>query len=220
MKNSNSRNVILLALCQAIGMCGPSIVVLLSGIISEDIAPNPALATLPSSLGVVSMALTSIPGALLMRRIGRRKGFMLAAAVAAIGAVLATVAVMQRSFPLLCLAVFFIGQNNAFVLQYRFAAAESVEPQHSGRAVSLVLLGGILAGYLGPQIGNSAKGLLPTLYAGPFAVLAGLYILAIGILFFLRDVLPPKEAEASSGRPLGEIQISKLPYWRALLPMG
>jgi predicted MFS family arabinose efflux permease len=203
--NMRSRNVFLLALCQAIGMCGPSIIVLLSGIISEDIAPNPALATLPSSLGVVSMALTSIPGALLMRRIGRRKGFMFAAGVAAIGAVLATVAVMQHSFALLCLAVFFIGQNNAFVLQYRFAAAESVEPQHSGRAVSLVLLGGILAGYLGPQIGNSAKGLLPTLYAGPFAVLAGLYILAIGILFFLRDVLPPKQAEASSGRPLGEI---------------
>lgn len=200
-----SRNVLLLALCQAIGMCGPSIVVLLSGIIGEDLAPTPALATLPSSLGVLSMALTSIPGALLMRRIGRRKGFMLAAAIASAGAVLAMLAINQRSFPLLCLAVFLIGQNNAFVLQYRFAAAESVEPQHSGRAVSLVLLGGILAGFIGPAIGDKAQDLLPTLYAGPFAVLAALYALAIVILFFLRDVLPPKETETVAGRPLGAI---------------
>jgi len=200
-----SRNVFLLALSQALGMSGPSIVVLLSGIIGADLAPNPSLATLPISLGVVSMALTSIPGALLMRRIGRRNGFVLGALVAASGALLAALAISQRNFALFCLAIFLIGQNNAFVLQYRFAAAESVEPSHSGRAVSFVLLGGILAGFLGPEIGKRAQAWLPAgLYTGSFVALAILYAIAIVILFFLRDIRPPKVGEVA-GRPLSVI---------------
>jgi MFS family permease len=201
-----SRNVFLLALCQAIGMCGPSIVVLLGGIIGRELAPSASLATLPNSLAVVSTALVSIPSALLMRRIGRRYGFLLAVTVAAAGALLAAYAVAQGSFVLFCLAVFLIGQNNAFVLQYRFAAAESVEPQFSGRAVSFVLLGGILAGYLGPQIGNKAQDWLPTgLYTGSFVALAILYALAILILFFLKDIKAPDLLGQAAGRPLKQI---------------
>jgi MFS family permease len=200
-----SRNVILLAFCQALGMSGPTIVVLLSGIIGADIAPNPSLATLPISLGVVSMALASIPGAPLMRRIGRKRGFIIAALIAAAGALLAALAISQRNFPLFCLAIFLIGQNNAFVLQYRFAAAESVDQNRAGRAVSLVLVGGILAGFIGPEVAKRTQGLLPGLYAGSFAALAVLYLIAIAILLFLQDVRPAKSEIIGSGRPLGEI---------------
>jgi MFS family permease len=201
-----SRNVFLLALCQAIGMCGPSIVILLGGIIGGELAPNASLATLPNSLAVVSTALVSIPSALLMRRIGRRYGFMLAVTVAMTGALLAAYAIAEKNFVLFCMAVFLIGQNNAFVLQYRFAAAESVEPQFSGRAVSFVLLGGVLAGYLGPQVGNKAQDWLPAgLYTGSFVALAILYGVALLILFFLRDIKAADVLGAAEGRPLRQI---------------
>lgn len=200
-----SRNVILLALSQALSASGASVVVLLGGIVGEGIAPNPRLATLPSSLAVVSMALTIIPATMLMRRIGRRAGFMLSALTAAFGMALAAVAVLQGSFMLLCLGVVLIGQNSAFGLQYRFAATESVPPEQSGRAVSLVLLGGILAGFLGPQIAKAAKDLLPALYAGSFVAPIGLYILAIGLLTFYRDTAMQQTTARNAGRPLAEI---------------
>lgn len=200
-----SRNVLLLALCQALCLAGPSAVVLMSGIVGADLAPNPALATLPISLGVVSTALASIPGALLMRRIGRRAGFILGALIAGAGALLAVAAITQRSFPLFCLAVFLIGQNSAFVLQYRFAATESVDASQSGRAVSLVLLGGILAGFIGPEVAKRSVSWLPTLYAGSFASLTILYAFAIVIMLFLQDMRPAKSISEIAGRPLGKI---------------
>ncbi|MCL4258645.1 MAG: MFS transporter [Anaerolineales bacterium] len=204
-----SRNVFVLALLQAIGMCGGSIVVLLTGIIGEGIAPAPQLATLPNSLGVVSTALFSIPAALLMRRIGRKAGFMLSLVVALAGAALAALAVSRGDFVLLCAAVFLMGQHSAFVLQYRFAATESVPAALSGRAVSLVLVGGILAGILGPEIAKRAQDALPVLYAGSFAALAGLYVLGLLLVLLYRNTSAHADEDAGDAqqpeRPLGEI---------------
>lgn len=204
-----SRNVLVLALLQAIGMCGGSIVVLLTGIIGEGIAPAPQLATLPNSLGVVSTALFSIPAALLMRRIGRKAGFMLSLLVALAGAALAALAVSRGDFVLLCAAVFLMGQHSAFVLQYRFAATESVPAALSGRAVSLVLVGGILAGILGPEIAKRAQDALPVLYAGSFAALAGLYVLGLLLVLLYRNTSAHANEDAADAqqpeRPLGEI---------------
>lgn len=211
-----SRNVFLLAICQAIGMAGPSTVVLLVGIIGAEIAPRPSLATLPISLGVVSTAIFSIPAALLMRSIGRKRGFMLGFAIAIVGAILAAAAITQRNFVLLCVAVFLIGQNNAFILQYRFAASESVDAQHSGRAVSTVLLGGIMAGYLGPEVARRTQALLPTQYAGSFVSLTVLYGIALFILLFMHDIRAPKTSIETSGRPLPQI-VGQPTYLIALL---
>ena len=200
-----SRNVFLLALGQALGMAGPGTVVLLGGIVGADLAPNPGLATLPASLGIVSMALMSIPGALLMRAIGRKRGFILGNLIASSGAMLAAYAVTQANFVLFCLAIVLVGQNGAFILQYRFAAAESVEPAHAGRAISFVLVGGILAGYLGPEIAQQTQNWLPAQYAGSFVALAILYAIAILVITLLDDIRAPKLDGESAGRPLTAI---------------
>lgn len=216
-----SRNVFLLALLQAIGMCGGSIVILLTGIIGEGIAPTPQLATLPNSLGVVSTALFSIPAALLMRRIGRKRGFMLSLLIALVGAGVAALAVSRADFLLLCLATFLIGQHSAFVLQYRFAATESVPSQHSGRAISLVLVGGILAGFLGPEIAKRAQHLLPELYAGSFVALAGLYLLGLALVQLYQNTNTETSEDTSSQepeRPLGEI--ARQPHFQVALLAG
>ncbi|HLD94320.1 MAG TPA: MFS transporter [Anaerolineales bacterium] len=200
-----SRNVFLLALGQALGMAGPGTVVLLGGIIGADLAPNPSLATLPASLGIVSMALMSIPGALLMRAIGRKRGFILGNLIAASGALLAAFAITQQSFVLFCVAIILVGQNGAFILQYRFAAAESVESAYAGRAISLVLVGGILAGYLGPEIAQRAQSWLPTQYTGSFVALAILYGFAILIITLMRDIRAPKLDGEPKGRQLSAL---------------
>lgn len=191
------RNLSVLALGTLLSISGASIVALTAGIIGAQLAPSLTWATLPASLMVVGLALMTIPAALIMKRIGRRKGFILSAVLAGLSALLAAYAIALGSFALFCLAVLLIGTNSAFSQQYRFAAAESVETRFAGRAVSFLLLSGVVAGFVGPEIAKQTKDLLPVAYSGSYVALAVLYALVIGILLFMRDVEPhPAGTEA------------------------
>ncbi len=155
---------------------------------------------------VIGLALNTLPAAFLMRRFGRKPGFIGAALMAGIAALLASYAVQQNSFALLCIATFFIGSHGAFVQQYRFAATESVEPERSGRAVSFVLLGGIAAGFMGPEIAVRASELFSgALYMGSFVAMTGLYLLTAFVLLFYREVGKVKLGIGAEGRTLREV---------------
>ena len=200
------RNVIILSICQAIGLTGISAIVLLGGIIGTEIAPTPAWATLPVSISVVGVALSTIPAALLMKRVGRRKGFATGAALAVCAALLAAYAVAQGNFALFCAGAFFVGVNGAFVQQYRFAAGESVGEAYTSRAVSLVLLGGITAGFLGPELAQQAREWLPAgLYVGSFVAVAVLYaVAAVILLIFFQNVQVQEDGPYSLTRSAAE----------------
>ena len=71
-----------------------------------ELAPFQAIATLPLSLSVLGVALTSIPAALLMQRIGRKPAFIGSAVVAMLAALLCAVSVAARSFGGLCISGF------------------------------------------------------------------------------------------------------------------
>lgn len=207
----NTRNIAILSLCQVIHVSGAATVVLLGGIIGADLAPSPAWATLPVTFSVIGNAMATVPAALLMRRVGRRAGFAAAAVTSIFACLLAALAVSEAQFALFCLATLLIGINGAFVQQYRFAASESVESAYAGRAVSLVLMGGIAAGFLGPEIARRTRDLLPaTPYAGSFVSIAALYGLAALLLLFFHDVRaqtshvdgPERPLRAVVGQPL------------------
>src|SRR5690606_5655343 len=91
-------NILLLATCQLISATGSIVVVTLGGIIGARLASNPALATLPISIMVVTVASATIPATMLMRAIGRRRGFMLASLSAAAAVLLAIFALTASSF--------------------------------------------------------------------------------------------------------------------------
>ncbi|MDX1663905.1 MAG: MFS transporter [Candidatus Promineifilaceae bacterium] len=197
------RNIIILSFCQALGLAGVSAVVLLGGLVGTDLAPTEALATLPVALLVVGTAISAVPAALLMRRVGRRAGFVFAALVASVAGFTAAAAVIAANFLLFCAAALLVGVNAAFIQQYRFAASESVAPIYVGRAVSLVLLGGIIAGYFGPELARSLSDALPAaLYSGSFVGVGVLYAVAAVLLLFIRDVEPPDPREMGGERPL------------------
>ena len=188
-------------------MSGPPIVVLLGGILGVEFAPSPSFSTLPVSLLIVGVACATIPSSLLMRKIGRRKGFILGSLVATIAALIAAIAVYRSNFALFCTATLFIGASGAFVQQYRFAAAETVSPKFAGRAVSFLMVSGIIAAFLGPQIANLTQDSLPMgLYIGSFVALAGLYFLVFVIMvLFYRDDIPVHLGLQGLSRPLSRI---------------
>jgi len=139
----------MLAAAQMLGSSGLTVTVILGGIIAADIAPRPSLATVPISIAIVATALTTIPASMLMRRIGRRAGFIFGAAVGLVGGLVASLAVIHASFVLFCAATVLLGSSMAFTQQYRFAAAESAPPERLSQAISYVLIGSLGAAISG-----------------------------------------------------------------------
>jgi MFS family permease len=194
------RNVAVLGIAQALAASGGPLVTLAGGIVGQSLAPSPMLATLPITMLVVGLAAAAMPVALLIRRVGRRAGFMTGAAVSAAGALVAARATAVESFPLFCAATFLMGAAGACVQQYRFAAAESVDAKHTGRAVSLVLVGGIIAGALGPEIGRRGRMLFNAEFSGAFVVVAIVQLAALALLTNLR--MPQAAADVGPRTPV------------------
>lgn len=202
-----NRNLAVLFIAQLFAVCASMVMVTLGGIIGTRLATLASLATLPVSLMVVGTALGTIPAALLMRRIGRRHGFMAGALTGATGIGLASVGLINQSFATFCAGVGMFGLNLAFVQQYRFAAAESVTPDRVGGAVSLVLLGSIGGALIGPELVHAGRHwIADTEYAGTLLALAGLQLAAALLLILFRNQMPvathPTERTA---RPLRQV---------------
>ena len=74
----------------------------------------------------------------------------------------------------------------AFIHQYRFAAAESVEKEQAPRAISILLLAGIVSAFIGISLANTKNFIPNYLYAGSYLALAFLTIMPAIFLSFLK----------------------------------
>ena len=182
------------------------LIVLVGGLSGLVLAPDPSLATLPVALNVVGMGLCTYPASSLMRRIGRRAGFVLASAVAGLAAVAAAFSIMAGSFAGLCIACAVLGANQAFVHQYRFAAAENVSPSRVSQAISLLLFVSLVSALAGPELGRHGRDWIADApYAGAFFGLAAVHILAALLLAGYRDADMEEKTNDGLERPLGRI---------------
>ena len=198
--------LIVLTMAQCLAQTGAPMLVLLGGIIGATLAPSSDLATLPLALMIVGTAATTVPASLLMRRFGRKPGFIFAAGYASLGGLLAAYAVTNEHFPLFCCATFLIGSHNAFIQQYRFALAEVVPAEKLGRSLSVLMLAGVVAAYIGPELATQLKHVSGmALYAGSFIGLSFFMLAAMTVLFFYRPGKKPVAVKGQSGRPLLEI---------------
>lgn len=192
-------------LAYALMMAGSSLMVLIAGIIGTRFAPSPGLATLPVALTIVGLALSTLPTGKLLNRFGRRKVFVGNGFVAVFGALLAAWSLSNSNFILFCTAAMLIGWSAAAGHQYRFAAMESVPPELASRATSLLLLGGILAAVVGPEVAIRGQFLLAVDFAGSYVLLAGVYALGIVLVSFHSETRSYTGKLQFSGRPLSEI---------------
>jgi MFS family permease len=190
------RNVTILAAAQALAASAGPLVVLAGGIVGESLAPSPVLATLPITALVIGLASATVPTSMLIRRIGRRATFVMGAAMSVAAALVAARATATGHFAWFCAATFLMGAAGASVQQYRFAAAESVDARHTGRAVSFVLAGGIIAGALGPEIGRRGQAWFAGQFTGAFVIVAVVQVVALVLLTALR-IPPPADTPVS-----------------------
>ncbi|MGH8166746.1 MAG: MFS transporter [Woeseiaceae bacterium] len=201
------RNIILLTTGQLISATGSIVVVTLGGIIGANLSDNAALATLPVSIMVVSVASTTIPATMLMRAIGRRRSFSLSSLSAAAAVLLATFALRTSSFEWFIAAAALFGVNMAFTQQYRYAAAESVERSYAARAISLVLVGSIGGAIIGPELVRFGQYAIEGVqYAGTLFAVAALYVLQAALFLLLEPLKGGQdERHETPQRPLREI---------------
>jgi MFS family permease len=205
-KDPTVRNVFLLALCQALGMSCGALIISVTALVGSALAETKALATLPLALQMASVMATTVPASLLMGRIGRRAGFSLGAVFGMVGGGLSAWAIFAGSFALFCLASLLVGSFIACVHYYRFAAADTASEDFKSRAISLVLTGGLVAAFLGPELAKWSRDLLPgALYAGAYLCVAALAALSLVVLQLIEIPRPQPEERGRSGRPLWQI---------------
>ena len=188
-------NLIILVACQLISATGSIVFVTLGSIIGASLTTNMAWSTLPITLAILGTAASTVPAALLMRKIGRRKGFFSASLSAVAAVSIAAWALNQSSFGLFLLAAFMFGINMAFTLQYRYAAAESVPSKYVPRAISFVLVGAIGGALVGPELAKNGQDWLGGVaYSGTMIGLAVLYAVQAFLFLFLQS--PDIDAES------------------------
>jgi predicted MFS family arabinose efflux permease len=96
----------------------------------------------------------------------------------------------------------------AFAHQYRFAAAESVEKEKVPKAISILMLAGIVSSFLGITLANYSKNLIPDhLYVGSYLLLAVFtFMPAIFFIFYKNNEKTKIDFnDKYSGRRLSEI---------------
>ena len=183
-----NKNLWLLILSQIFAFTAAPVTVFLSGIIGTKFSPIKSLATLPTALSIVGIAIFAIFAAKIMSIIGRRAGFIFASILSSLSSLLAAYSIIIGSFILFNFSCFLLGAGVAFSHQYRFAAVETVSKEMAPKAISIILLAGIGSAFIGPNVANITKEILAEhLYAGSYIALAALTLTSTIFLLFYKD---------------------------------
>ncbi len=202
---SNAR---ILTTTQALGGASPAIIVSLGGIVGQQLASNPAFATLPISLYNLGMAIGTLPAAYLMRKYGRRGGYIIGAMLGVLSGLVAASGIYAGAFLIFCLGTLTAGFYGSYVQSYRFAAVDGVPEANRPKLISMVMIGGLFAAIIGPQtVIWTRDAIVWAPFAGSFLGQAVLALIALPFIMRLRTVAtpPPPAGQSQTGRSLREI---------------
>ncbi len=205
------RTIGTLVAAQAIAAMGSTIGIATASLLARDISGSDNQAGLAQTFQVLGAAVASFLLARLMSRRGRRIGLMTGYLLGACGAVLAVVAGVVGSMPLLLLGAVLLGSTTAANSGARYAATDLAPASTRGRSLSTVVWATTIGAVAGPNLtgpaGALARGLGIPALTGPFAVGAlGMLAGALVIGLFLRPdplLVARQAAGMSTERPAG-----------------
>ena len=175
-----------LALAQALLTTGNILLVAVSALIGKQLASHPALVTAPVASQFLGLILATLPAAFLMQKLGRKKVFVIGNVFGIIGALVAIQALLSASLLLFTLGIFLTGIAIGIAQQYRFAALDECRAESHAKAISVVMSGGVLAAFIGPNLAIwSQNWFTQNVYVGAFVGLAVLYVLALLLIVCL-----------------------------------
>ena len=187
-------NAWILGAAAALAGANASVVIATSGLVGQALTGF-----------VLGTAASTFPAAFSMRRFGRRNGFAGGALFGVLAGLIGAAAIVHGGFPLFCLATFSAGAYQAFVVQYRFAAADTATPAYRPRAIALTLGGGVASAFVGTKLVNFTQDLwVPHVFAATYLAQAAVAAIAFFVLLALRAP-SAQERPKGNGRPIGEI---------------
>ncbi|ARU03951.1 MFS transporter [Comamonas serinivorans] len=218
--STTRRNIGVLTAAQALGGASAPIVMSLGGLVGQRLATDPALITLPVSLFSLGLALGTLPAAFIMRRHGRRNGYVVGVGFGVASGLIAALGILLTSFWIFCVGTFLAGFYGAYVQSYRFAAADTTDQALKAKAISWVMVGGLAGAIIGPQLVIFTRDTVAgTPYVGAFLSQALLPLIALPILLMLRTPRQtPAEAAADGGRTA--LQLLAMPRYLLAVAAG
>jgi len=163
-----------LVLSQAVGALGITIGIATASLLARDISGSESQAGLAQTFQVLGAAVASFLLARLMSLRGRRVGLVTGYLLGASGALLAVLAGVLDSMPLLLVGAVLLGSTTAANSGARYAATDLAEPRHRARALSLVVWATTIGAVVGPNLTGLSAAVADRLgipeLTGPFAV--------------------------------------------------
>jgi len=197
-------NLASLVLAYACVICSTTLVVGTSAVVVLSVGGTSQSS--PFALGMFFMGSACI--SLFTLRIFQHRtiGFMVGVSLGILGALLGAIAVVVSSSILVILASMPLGAANGIGFYLRFAAVEVVPIQHKSLAVTLVLTGGVIAAFVGPEtaqvtrdlFGNDLLYLGTYMMIGVFNLLNACFILVVKFPPTLHNDIDEDSKESSS----------------------
>nr|WP_222844001.1 MFS transporter [Cellulosimicrobium sp. CUA-896] len=150
------RTLATLAAAQVLAGIGVATGLAVSSLVASELSGSDAVAGLTQTSAVVGAAVVALPLARIAARAGRRRSIATGLAVAAAGAVLATLATWWGSWPLLVVAMLAFGAGSAAGLAARFAATDLATPARRATDLSVVVWATTVGSVLGPTLAGVA----------------------------------------------------------------
>lgn len=179
-------HLLLLAFCQGMFLTNNATFIAINALVGLAMAPVGWMATLPVTGYVVGGALSAPLVARTQRRYGRRTSFQLGLVVAGLACAVCAFAVAVNHFWLLVAGTVLAGYYSANASLYRFAGPELVEPSYKEKAISLVLAGGVIGAFVGPNLASLTREWMPVKFMGSYIALIGVAAVALVAISFIR----------------------------------
>ncbi|PJZ84792.1 MFS transporter [Leptospira harrisiae] len=174
------------SITQTVFQIGTVMIMAVSALAGQSIAPSPESASLPISLVILGTLLGLVPASRIMKWKGSKFGLLTGTVIGIFGAALASYAMYEKNFILFSTSHLLYGFHQAFVQYLRFVAMESVPTHDRSSALSWILIAGIPAAFLGPLAGLQGKELFPnSLYLGCYLILISSLSLQLFFILFL-----------------------------------
>ncbi|MGB0102444.1 MAG: MFS transporter [Nocardioides sp.] len=168
------RTIRTLVVAQAVGAIGITIGIATASLLARDISGSDSQAGLAQTFQVLGAAIAAYLLARVMSRRGRRIGLTTGYLVGAAGAVLAVLAGIVESMPLLLLGAAALGATTAANNGARYAATDLAEDARKGRALSTVVWATTIGAVAGPNLTGPSASFADLLgipeLTGPFAI--------------------------------------------------
>lgn len=186
-----------LILCQGFGISTMVISVSVSALTGFYITEDLYLSTLPYGGQFIAILFSVYIISRLMGKYGRRKIFLLAGVIGLMTTPLALLAIEYRNIYLLFLAHMSLGVFAGGVQLYRFAILDISPKSLHARAINLVMIGGIIAAFLGPFLARNTEWFARNVYEGGYIAIGAMIVIVSVLMIGIRF---PKPQEQSSSK--------------------